>query len=99
MCDEGYARGLRTTLANEHLDGADGQEVELSAMFDAFAESALRLQQWHDASRVGHRPPGRLRPLEEPPLSRWTRIWATPMYRTLYDPDGRSPPQRLTGRY
>jgi phosphatidylserine/phosphatidylglycerophosphate/cardiolipin synthase-like enzyme len=97
--DEGYARGLRTTLANEHLDGADGQEVELSAMFDAFAESARRLQQWHDEGRVGERPAGRLRPLEEPPLSRWTRIWATPMYRTLYDPDGRSPLQRLTGRY
>lgn len=99
VCDIDYARALRTTLAREHLDSVDDRELEPSAVFDAFADSARRLQQWHDGGRVGARPPGRLRPLEEPPLSRWTRLWATPLYRTLYDPDGRPPLQRLRGQF
>jgi hypothetical protein len=27
-----------------------------------------------------------------------TRLWASPLYRTVYDPDGRSYRDRLTGR-
>jgi phosphatidylserine/phosphatidylglycerophosphate/cardiolipin synthase-like enzyme len=91
-----FARNLRLELAREHLDRAPGQDedlIEPVSAFRAFAASAADLQRWHDAGRVGARPAGRLRPYPAPTLSRRTRAWATPLYRTVYDPDGR--PLRL----
>ncbi len=95
-----YARSLRLTLAAEHLDrDVSGAGTDLVArmadcvagadMFDTFAGSAAALQAWHDGGRVGERPPGRLRPLVLPHLSRFTRAWAGPVYRAVHDPDGR----------
>lgn len=87
-----FARDLRLELAREHLDRADGDDADLVdpvSMFGAFAAAANRLQNWHDAGRRGRRPPGRLRPYRSPALSAFTRSWATPLYRVLYDPDGR----------
>jgi phosphatidylserine/phosphatidylglycerophosphate/cardiolipin synthase-like enzyme len=89
---QGFARGLRLELAREHLDrveGADRDLVEPAAAFDAFASSARALQCWYDSGQIGPRPPGRLRPLRTPSVSAATRIWASVLYRTLYDPDGR----------
>jgi phosphatidylserine/phosphatidylglycerophosphate/cardiolipin synthase-like enzyme len=97
-----YARNLRLTLAAEHLD-LDIRQVDSVvdpvAMFDAFAESARALQAWHDAGRSGPRPPGRLRPYAFERLSRRTLLWATPLYRTFYDPDGRPARLRRANRY
>ena len=96
-----YARTLRLTLAAEHLDRdpTDLTPFDLAHrmadcirgtdMFDTFATSAARLQGWYDGGRVGERPPGRLRPLVLPHLSRLTRAWAGPVYRAVHDPDGR----------
>jgi phosphatidylserine/phosphatidylglycerophosphate/cardiolipin synthase-like enzyme len=93
-----YARDLRVTLSREHL-GRDEDLTDPPAAFDAFARSAADLQYWHDNGRTGPRPPGRLRPLarELPRLP--TRIWATALYRGIYDPDGRSLPDRIANRY
>jgi phosphatidylserine/phosphatidylglycerophosphate/cardiolipin synthase-like enzyme len=91
-----FARELRLQLAREHLDrdpGDDADLVDPGDAFAAFAQAAERLQSWHDSGRVGPRPPGRLRPYRLDPLSRATRRWATPLYRTMADPDGR--PRRL----
>jgi phosphatidylserine/phosphatidylglycerophosphate/cardiolipin synthase-like enzyme len=66
-----------------------GDCVSAEGMFDAFAASAARLQEWHDRGQAGERPPGRLRPLQAPPLSRLTRLWARPLYLAMHDPDGR----------
>lgn len=91
-----FARSLRLRLAREHLDREDGDDADLvdpADMFAAFAESATRLQAWHQAGRTGPRPPGRLRPYDMTRLSRRTLRWATPLYRVVYDPDGR--PARL----
>ncbi|GAA2093676.1 phospholipase D-like domain-containing protein [Microlunatus panaciterrae] len=63
--------------------------VSAEGMFHAFAESADRLQAWYDGGKRGERPPGRLRPLDHPRLSRLTRLWAAPLYRAMLDPDGR----------
>jgi phosphatidylserine/phosphatidylglycerophosphate/cardiolipin synthase-like enzyme len=92
------ARDLRLELAREHLDrAADGSEdddlVHPDRFVAALRESADRLEAWHRGGRRGPRPPGRLRPHEAPRLSRLTRLWATPVYRVLDDPDGR--PLRL----
>ena len=73
--------------------------VDPVAMFDAFAESARTLQTWHDSGRSGPRPPGRLRPYALDRLSRRTLVWATPLYRTVYDPDGRPAPLKRRNRY
>src|SRR5829696_3101701 len=93
-----YARDLRLALAREHLDRADGDDADLldpRPAFEAFATSARTLQAWHDGGRSGARPPGRLRPLlADRPLSAVTRLWATPLYHAVYDPDGRPRPLR-----
>src|SRR5664279_1573012 len=65
---DNYARDLRVALGREHLDDV-GECTDPRAMFDAFAHSATALQHWHDGGRVGPRPPGRLRPLADPPMS------------------------------
>ncbi len=89
--DPAYARSLRLELAREHLDRS-GPLDDLqgpSQTFTAFADSAARLQGWYDGGCQGARPPGRLRPVDDGELTRFTRAWATPLYRLLYDPDGR----------
>ena len=60
------------------------------------SEHARRLQQWVDGGRRGERPPGRVRPYREQRLSRTTQLWSAPLYRVVYDPDGR--PVRLRRR-
>ena len=89
----GYARALRQQLAREHLD-AEG-DLALDDHFTAFAASAAALEAWRQQPSAGPRPPGRLRPLDSPDQSRLTRLWATPLYRVVYDPDGRPLDLRL----
>jgi phosphatidylserine/phosphatidylglycerophosphate/cardiolipin synthase-like enzyme len=92
--DDGYARRLRLTLASEHLDRPADDCIEAEAMFAAYAESAQRLDAWHDGGRVGPRPPGRLRRIPPPELGPLRRALALPAYLTLHDPDGRPGPLR-----
>jgi hypothetical protein len=76
----------------EHLDRAEGDDADLcdgASAFRAFAEQGAALKAWHDAGRAGPRPPGRVRPYQAVDQARWTRWWATPVYRHLFDPDGR----------
>ena len=93
-----FARALRVQLAVEHLDRDPQDCADLLDPVDTFAAfhtSAHRLQQWHDLGCLGERPPGRLRPYRiVPPVSRWTAAWARPLYRVVYDPDGRRRHQR-----
>lgn len=93
-----FARDLRMELAREHLDlDPDGAEDDLVLDPERFVATldarAAALAEWHDGGRQGPRPPGRLRPHRPEKLSRLTRLWATPVYRLLVDPDGR--PLRL----
>lgn len=60
---------------------------------------AAALAAWHDGGRRGPRPPGRLRPHRPEKLGRLTRLWATPVYRVLVDPDGRPIRLRLRGGF
>jgi phosphatidylserine/phosphatidylglycerophosphate/cardiolipin synthase-like enzyme len=97
-----FARGLRLDLAREHLDRADGDDsdlVDAESAFEEFAKSARRLSAWHDAGCRGARPPGRLRPYVDTPLPRRTMLWARPLYRTVYDPDGRPLSMRMRNKY
>lgn len=99
-----FARDLRLQLLREHLDRADdGSEdagiIDPDAVVATLRSTAEALQAWHDNGRTGPRPPGRLRPHQPERLSRLTRLWAVPVYRLMYDPDGRSWEQRLRNRW
>ncbi len=101
--DGTFARALRLRLAYEHLgihpelDDADDPLglVDHGRMFETFRDSARRLDAWHAGGCRGARPPGQLRAYRQPALSRVTRAWSSVLYRTLYDPDGRSPRDRI----
>ena len=97
-----FARELRLELTREHLDREPGDDADLldpATVFSVFAETAARLEQWHEQNRRGPRPAGRLRPYRLNRLSRATLAWATPLYRTVYDPDGRPVAMRYRDRY
>ena len=96
-----FARNLRLELAAEHL-GRDQHDVDdvidPVGMFDAFAASADRLADWNRHG-AGPRPPGQLVPYPLPELSGFTRAWSEPLYRIVYDPDGRPLRMRWAKRF
>jgi phosphatidylserine/phosphatidylglycerophosphate/cardiolipin synthase-like enzyme len=99
-----FARDLRLRLLREHLDrAADGSQdddlIDPASVVATVTASAQALQDWHDGGRIGPRPPGRLRPHQTERLGRLTRLWAEPVYRAVYDPDGRSYRDRLRRRW
>jgi hypothetical protein len=91
-----FARDLRLTLAGEHLGRKEGDDeglIDPVEFFATMADTAAELDRWHREGRVGPRPPGQLRAHHPVHLGRLTRAWAAPLYRLIYDPDGR--PWRL----
>lgn len=88
----------------EHLDRTeDGNEdndlIDPASAVAAVTEAAQTLQDWYDGGRTGPRPPGRIRPHQPERLGRLTRAWAEPVYRAVYDPDGRPYRDRLRRRW
>jgi phosphatidylserine/phosphatidylglycerophosphate/cardiolipin synthase-like enzyme len=94
-----FARELRLTLWREHLDRAAEDPIEdlldPARAFEAVRSSAQALRAWHESGRSGPRPPGRLCPHVPERLSWWRKPFAVPVYRWLYDPDGRALRDRL----
>jgi phosphatidylserine/phosphatidylglycerophosphate/cardiolipin synthase-like enzyme len=86
-----FGRGLRLRLHREHLDRSDGDDADLvspDGVFDAYRDSAARLDAWHERPD-GPRPPGRLRAYLLPTVTGWRVPLARAMYRAICDPDGR----------
>jgi len=97
-----FARDLRLTLAQEHLGRPQGDEshlVDHAEFFNSMAESADQLDEWHANGCNGERPAGRLRRHIDIPIDRRTRLFARPLYRLVYDPDGRPWRLRRAGRF
>jgi phosphatidylserine/phosphatidylglycerophosphate/cardiolipin synthase-like enzyme len=94
-------RRLRLELAAEHLgcEVDDERLVAAGSWADAFRDVAHGLDAWHAGDRVGPRPAGQLRRYSQPTPSIATRMWAEPLYRAVYDPDGRGPMKRLLGQF
>jgi phosphatidylserine/phosphatidylglycerophosphate/cardiolipin synthase-like enzyme len=91
-----FARNLRLELAREHLGRDEDDNADLVdpvQFFDVMAAAADRLDAWHDSGSRGDKPSGQLRRRPEVTLGRGTRLFARPLYRLIYDPDGR--PWRL----
>ncbi|SFC91282.1 phospholipase D family protein [Micromonospora sediminimaris] len=99
-----FARDLRLRLLREHLDrdpagGDDADLIDPDDAVTAITAAAEALQRWYDGGQVGPRPPGRLRPHRARHLPWWTRAWALPAYRLVYDPDGRPLRARRSGTW
>jgi len=95
--DPTFAQQLRLELAREHLGRSandDADLIEPQSMFAAFAASASALDVWHDIGCSGERPNGSLRTYRHEPLTAWQKAFSRPLYRMVYDPDGRSPSMR-----
>jgi len=87
-----FARDLRLQLCREHLDRAPDDVADLldpAGACSAFRRQADQLAAWHAGGGTGERPPGRVRPHQVVSPSAVQRLWATPLYRTVFDPDGR----------
>jgi phosphatidylserine/phosphatidylglycerophosphate/cardiolipin synthase-like enzyme len=97
-----FALALRLALAREHLDRPDDDDRDLeepAVAFAAFASAAAQLDAWHVNGRRGPRPPGRLRSNPVPELSRSSRVMSWPLYRTIFDPDGRPMSMRVSDKF
>ena len=94
-------RALRLETWAEHL-GLPQDAPELldpAAAWDVWAERADALDAWVAAGRTGPRPPGQVRRHRPDPVSRLQRLWADPVYRVVFDPDGRSRRERRHGGF
>ena len=106
-----FARDLRLRLCSEHLDRDPDDVDDLlspAGTFAAFRRQAGALAAWHGAGGTGAggtgaggtggRPPGRVRPHRTYRPTTAQRYWAAPLYRLVYDPDGRPLRDRIRGR-
>ncbi len=96
-----FARSLRLKLMAEHLDRADTEVDDLIdpvKAFRAVKDNADTLLAWHRGGRRDERPPGRLVPHQPERLPRQHHIWAVPVHRAVYDPDGRALRDRIRHR-
>jgi phosphatidylserine/phosphatidylglycerophosphate/cardiolipin synthase-like enzyme len=98
-----FARDLRLELWREHLDLAEdgSQDPGVMVASEAFASmqaSVKAMDDWYERGCEGPRPPGRLRTHVPERVPRRTKVWAVPVSRLVYDPDGRAWRDRVLRR-
>ena len=87
----GFPRSLRRQLWAEHLGLAiDAPELsDLDHAAALWSEAGQQVASWHAEGGIGPHPPGRVMRHRPMPVAALTRLWAAPIARLLYDPDGR----------
>lgn len=98
------AREFRLDVWAEHLgltgdDRADPALNDPVEGFERWRRCADELDAWHASGERGARPPGQIRPHQPQPVSRLEALWARPLYRLIYDPDGRPRKHRREKRF
>lgn len=95
------ARDLRLQTWAEHLAVPEDDPVLLDPdrSWQLWAERADALDAWHDGGQQGPRPPGHVRRHRPDPVGRVQRLWAEPVYRVVFDPDGRRRRDRRSGTF
>ncbi|MGW1339529.1 phospholipase D family protein [Kribbella sp. NPDC002412] len=95
------ARELRLEVWSEHLGRTrrDLAKLDPPAGFDLWRRTAADLEAWYAGGRRGARPRGHIRPHEPQPVTRFQAFWAEPLYRVVYDPDGRPRRMRRRGEF
>ena len=94
-------RDLRLDSWSEHL-GLPRDAPELLdpvTAWDLWRRTADALDSWHASGQRGPRPVGHVRRHVPDPVSRLQRLWAGPLYRLVFDPDGRPRRVRRSGRF
>lgn len=97
-----FARQLRLQLWREHLERDEGDDADLidpTQAVQVLKTSAQALDAWHADGKLGPRPSGRLRRHRVEPRPAWQRALAAPLYRTIFDPDGRPLRWRWSRRF
>jgi phosphatidylserine/phosphatidylglycerophosphate/cardiolipin synthase-like enzyme len=95
------ARDLRLEVWSEHLGlpREDAMMLDPVAGFEQWRRTAAALEAWYAGGKRGERPPGRIRRHEPQRVSRLQALWAEPIYRLIYDPDGRPRRMRRRGEF
>jgi phosphatidylserine/phosphatidylglycerophosphate/cardiolipin synthase-like enzyme len=95
------ARDLRLRLWSEHLGLAadDPRLVDPAAGLELWNACADALDAWEASGRSGPRPAGQARRHRPAPVSALQRLWARPLYETVFDPDGRPRPLRRAATF
>jgi phosphatidylserine/phosphatidylglycerophosphate/cardiolipin synthase-like enzyme len=89
-------RDLRLQLWAEHLGRSpdDPALIDPVGGFELWRQCATDLDTWHASGSRGTRPPGQARAHRPDPVGRRAELWAAPLYRLVFDPDGRPLRQR-----
>ena len=95
------ARELRLELWAEHLGlpRDDDRLHDPTCGLALWRATAEKLDDWHRAGLEGPRPHGHVRSHDPDGVSFAQRLWAAPLYRNVFDPDGRPRRLRRTRRF
>jgi phosphatidylserine/phosphatidylglycerophosphate/cardiolipin synthase-like enzyme len=96
-----FARSLRLVLWAEHLGRSPDDPLLLdpTGSVDVWRGAAAEVADWHRDGGFGAHPQARVLEHEVAPVAENSRWWVLPLYRTMYDPDGRFRAERQRGYF